>query len=146
MVTLGCLWSNKSKKSQGFFPLFDKNKTDHFSVIEKWQKPFVLRFFLTEIIVQLQVTFLFLFVSLAELQPFVLVYPGLTSIFNITTALQVLVVIFSGRKFQNIPPWQVKKFISSRVRKLLRLGAAIFPVPRATSQIRKRRGSPYSLL
>ena len=48
-----------------------------------------------------------------------------------------LVVIFSGRKFQNMP-WRVKKFISSRVPKRLRFGAAIFPVPRAISQIRKR--------
>ena len=56
-----------------------------------------------------------------------------------------LVVLFSGRKFQNMP-WKVKKFISSRVQKRLRFGAAIFPVPRATSQIRKRSTSPYSLL
>ena len=44
-------------------------------------------------------------------------------------------------------PWQVKKFISSRIPKLLRFGAAIiFPVTRATSKIRKRSSSPYSLL
>ena len=36
-----------------------------------------------------------------------------------------LVVIFSGRKFQDMP-WQVKKFISSPVPKRLRFGAAIF--------------------
>ena len=146
MVTLGCLWSNKSKKVRAFFPFLTRTKPTILASQKNGKNPLSSGFFLTEIIVQLQVTFLFLFVSLAELQPFVLVYPGLTSIFNITTALQVLVVIFSGRKFQNIPPWQVKKFISSRVRKLLRLGAAIFPVPRATSQIRKRRRSPYSLL
>ena len=57
-----------------------------------------------------KVTFLLLFVSRAELQqPFVIVHPGLASIFKITTALHVvctttltcnvkfeLVVIFSG--------------------------------------------------
>ena len=56
-----------------------------------------------------------------------------------------LVVIRSGDKFQNIP-WLVKKFVSSRVPKVLRFGAAIFQVPRATSQIHKSRTSPYSLL
>ena len=34
-----------------------------------------------------EVTFSFLFVSRAELQPFVLVHPGLASIFDVTTAL-----------------------------------------------------------
>ena len=44
-------------------------------------------------------------------------------------------------------PCQVKKFISSRVPKLLCFGAAIIsPVTRATSKIRKRSSSPYSLL
>ena len=39
----------------------------------------------------LKVTFLFLFVSLAELQqPFVIVHPGLASIFKITTALHAV--------------------------------------------------------
>lgn len=36
-----------------------------------------------------------------------------------------LVVILSGRKFQNMP-WKVKKFISSRVPKLLHFRAAVF--------------------
>ena len=74
---------------------------------------------------------MFLFVSRAELQPFVLVNRGLASIFNITTALYAgkysdfltafvpsstfllratptytenfaIIVIFSGRKFQNM--------------------------------------------
>ena len=35
----------------------------------------------------LEVTFLFLFVSWAELKPFVQMHPGLASIFNITTVL-----------------------------------------------------------
>ena len=80
----------------------------------------------------LEETFLFLFVSRVEPQPFVPVHPALASIFNITTALHAefltafvhghfflictkstatstyhgnfaLVVIFSGRKFQNMP-------------------------------------------
>ena len=87
--------------------------------------------------------------------PFVPVHPALASIFNITTALHAefltafvhshfflictkstatstyhgnfaLVVSFSGRRFQNMP-WQIKKFVSSRVSKLLRFRAAIFP-------------------
>ena len=41
---------------------------------------------------------------------------------------------------------RVKTSINSRVPRLLRFGAAIFPVSQATSQIRKRRTSPYSLL
>ena len=45
-----------------------------------------------------------------------------------------LVVFFSGRNFQNMP-WQVEKFIQSRVPRLLRFAAAIFPVQRAASQI-----------
>lgn len=49
-----------------------------------------------------------------------------------------LVVIFIGRKFQNLKCLG-KKFISSRVPKLVRFGLAIFPVPRARSQIRQRR-------
>ena len=38
------------------------------------------------------------------------------------------------------------KFISSPVPKLLHFRAVIFPVPRASNQIRKRSTSPYSLL
>ena len=105
----------------------------------------------------LEETFLLLFVSRVEPQPFVPVHPGLASIFNITTALHAEFLTafvqfsghffrictksiqplrtrkfrtccdFRGRKFQNMP-WQVKKFVSSRVPKLLRFGAAIqFP-------------------
>ena len=54
---------------------------------------------------------------------------------------------FQWSQILNDMPWQVKKFISSRIPKLLRFGAAIiFPVTRATSKIRKRSSSPYSLL
>ena len=72
-----------------------------FNVMEKRQKPGLLPsgFFFTEIIIAkpkvnihslcstFEVTFLFLLISPAELQPFVLVYPGLASIFNIMSAL-----------------------------------------------------------
>ena len=68
-------------------------------------------------------------------------FPHISHIYTKSTATQIyhpnfaLVVFFGGRKFQNMP-WLVKKFISSRVPRLLRFGAAIFTVPRATSQIR----------
>ena len=76
----------------------------------------------------LKVTFLFLFVSRAELQqPFVIVHPGLASIFKITTALHAvctatltchvkfeLVVIFSGHfsRSKSKKPNSQTKYIS----------------------------------
>ena len=56
----------------------------------------------------------------------------------------LLVVFFSGRNFQNIP-WSVEKFIQSRVPRLLCFVAAIFPVQRTRSQIRKWSTTPNSL-
>ena len=91
-----------------------------------------------------------------------LVHTDLASIFNITTALHAgkqpqfltafvpfptyfaLVVLFSGRNFQNMP-WQVEKFIQSRVPRLLRFVTDIFPDQRATGQIRQRSTTPNSL-
>ena len=79
-----------------------------------------------------KVTFLFLFVSRAELQqPFVIVHPGLASIFKITTALHAVctATLTCHVKFEFV--W---------------FSVVIFPDSRATSQIRKRSISPYSLL
>ena len=99
----------------------------------------------------LEVTFV-LIRSRAE--AFCTVHPGLASIFNITTALHAFLPPFSfifmqilrlsteiSRLlwFSLVAKSLGKKFISSRVPKLLRFGAAIFPVPRARSQIRQRR-------
>ena len=55
-----------------------------------------------------------------------------------------LVVFFNGCNFQNMPR-QVKKFIQSRVPRLLRFMAAIFPDHRATGQIHQLSTTPNSL-
>ena len=80
----------------------------------------------------LKVTFLFLFVSRAEQQqPFVIVHPGLDSIFKITTALHAVcaATLTCHVKFE-----------------LVVISVVIFADLRATSQIRKRSISSYSLL